>query len=243
MYLERKPTKRSPKQEKAMSNDATSGTIPSAAPPLSWPPPGTEGLQGTLWRGIGLSWTGSLILVLPLLWALAVEQRFYSLGPMEENWEIGTTIAAVGAILTIFAFAQLWIIVRGAAAAAELGYGLLTILEVTADIGRVTGFLIQGKRQFAFFGVQEMAGGAEVLRRYDVEKNPTVSAGVAGAALHNVAFVGVTREQEPFDLAESSVLGSGGQALDGFLPRFLDLVPVSVGPSGSCAPLITSLQS
>ena len=147
------------------------------------------------------------------------------------------------AILTIFAFAQLWIIVRGAAAAAELGYGLLTILEVTADIGRVTGFLIQGKRQFAFFGVQEMAGGAEVLRRYDVEKNPTVSAGVAGAALHNVAFVGVTREQEPFDLAESSVLGSGGQALDGFLPRFLELVPVSGGPSGSCAPLITSLQS
>lgn len=243
MYLERKLTTRSPKQEKAMSNDATSGTIPSAAPPLSWPPPGTEGLQGTLWRGIGLSWTGSLILVLPLLWALAVDQRFYSLGPMEENWEIGMTIAAVGAILTIFAFARLWIIVRGAAAAPELRHSLLTILKATTDVGRDTGFLTQGKRQFVFLGVQEMAGGAEVLRRYDVEKDPTGSAGAARAALHNVAFVGVTREPDLFDRAESSVLGSGGQDLDGFLPRFLGLVPLSGGPSGSCAPLIASLQS
>jgi len=342
-----------------MSNDATSGMIPSAAPPLSWPPPGTEGLQGTLWRGIGLSWTGSLILVLPLLWALAAEQPFYSLGPMEDNWELGMTIAAVGGVLVIFAFAQLWMIARGAAAAAELGYGVLTILEVTTDVGRDTGFLIQGKRHFAFLdevrqkrvirsrllggllllaasvwllvgfgvaillaargfvtpsgiwlvtvapsfiltvlgafftlrqssvvrglqsdwnaqegmnrihiessawndrldqageavalgsgergrgglfqsagvavivffvlgfgpiatiavttaigpilteiavptflGVQEMAGGAEVLRRYDVDKDPSVSAEAAGAALHNVAFVGFTGEPEPME--------------------------------------------
>ena len=120
------------------------------APPLSWPPPGTERLQGTLWRGIGLSWTGSLILVLPLLWALAVEQPFYSLGPFEDNWELGMAIAAVGAVLIVFAFAQLWMAARGAAAAAELGYGLLTILEVATDVGRDTGFLIQGKRHFAF---------------------------------------------------------------------------------------------
>ena len=359
MYLDRKPTTRSPKREKVMSNAAMSGTTPSAAPPLSWPPPGTEGLQGTLWRAILLSWTGGLILVLPLLWALAVEQPFYSLGPMEDNWELGMTIAAVGGGLIIFAFAQLWMIARGAAAAAELGYGLLTILEVTTDVGRDTGFLIQGKRHFAFLnevrqkqvirsrllggllllaasvwllvgfgvaillaargfvtpsgiwlvavapsfvlavlgaffslrqhgvvrglrsdwnaqegmnrihiessawndrldqageavalgsgergkgglfqsagvavivffvlgfgpiatiavttaigpilteiavptflGVQEMAGGAEVLRRYDVEKDPTVRPEAAGAALHNVAFVGFTGEPEPME--------------------------------------------
>lgn len=358
VYLGGKPSMHAPKQEKAMSNDAKSA-IPHSAPPLSWPPPGTERLQGTLWRGIGLSWTGSLILVLPLLWALAVEQPFYSLGPFEDNWELGMAIASVGAVLILFAFAQLWLAARAAAGAAELGYGLLTILEVATDVGRDTGFLIQGKRHFAFldearqkrvirsrlsgallllgaaiwllvgfglaillaargfvtpsgiwlvtvaptvllvalgtfftvrqgsvvrglqsdwnaqegmnrihtesaawnerldqagaavalgpgdrgkaglfrtaaaavvvlfvlgFGptatiavttaigpilaeiavptflaVQEMAGGAEVLRRYDVEKDPNVTAQAAGAALHNVAFVGFTGAPEPME--------------------------------------------
>jgi hypothetical protein len=131
-----------------MSNDDAPRHVPTAATPLSWPPPGMERLQGSLWRVIGLSWTGSLILVLPLLWALAVEQPFYSLGPFEDNWELGMGIAAVGAVLVVFAFWQLWMLARGAAQAAELGYGLLTILEVAGDSGRDTGFLIQGKRHF-----------------------------------------------------------------------------------------------
>ena len=108
-----------------------------------------EGLQGTLWRVIVLSWTGGLILVLPLLWALAIEQPFYSLGPFEDNWQLGLAIAGVGAVLVVFAFFQFWILARNAAKAAELGYGALTILEVACDSGRDTGFLIQGKRHFA----------------------------------------------------------------------------------------------
>jgi hypothetical protein len=122
---------------------------PTTAPPLSWPPPGVERLQGGLWRVIGLSWTGSLILVLPLLWALAVEQPFYSLGPFEDNWELGMGIAAIGAVLVAFAFWQLSMVIAQATRAAELGYGLSTILEVVCDSGRDTGFLIQGKRHFA----------------------------------------------------------------------------------------------
>jgi len=108
-----------------------------------------ERLQGSLWRVIGLSWTGSLILVLPLLWALAVEQPFYSLGPFEDNWELGIAIAAVGAVLIIFAFGHLWVAMQGAAKAADLGYGTTTVLEVACDSGRDTGFLIQGKRHFS----------------------------------------------------------------------------------------------
>lgn len=131
-----------------MSNDDAPRHVPTSATPLSWPPPGMERLQGSLWRVIGLCWTGSLILVLPLLWALAVEQPFYSLGPFEGNWELGMAIATVGAVLVTFAFWQLWILLRGAAQAAELGYGVLTILEVAGDAGRDTGFLIQGKRHF-----------------------------------------------------------------------------------------------
>lgn len=131
-----------------MSNDEASRQVTPSIPPLSWPPPGMERLQGSLWRVIVLTWTGSLILVLPLLWALAVEQPFYSLGPFEDNWQLGLAIAAVGAVIVVFAFFQFWLVTRGAAKAAELGYGALTILEVACDSGRDTGFLIQGKRHF-----------------------------------------------------------------------------------------------
>lgn len=131
-----------------MSNDEASRQVTPSVPPLSWPPPGMERLQGSLWRVIVLTWTGSLILVLPLLWSLAVEQPFYSLGPFEDNWQLGMAIAGVGAVLVVFAFFQLWLVTREAAKAAELGYGVLTILEVACDSGRDTGFLIQGKRHF-----------------------------------------------------------------------------------------------
>jgi hypothetical protein len=53
----------------------------------------------------------------------------------------------------------------------------------------------------------------------------------------------VPGEQALFDLAESGVLGTGGQELQGFLPRFLSLVLGSGGRPGSCASLIASLQS
>ena len=135
-----------------MSKDAAPRQVPTSAPPLSWPPPGMERLQGGVWRVIGLCWTGSLILVLPLLWALAVEQPFYSLGPFEDNWELGLAIAAVGAVLVVFAFGHFWFLMRGAAQAADIGYGLLTVFEVACDSGRDTGFLIQGKRHFGSLG-------------------------------------------------------------------------------------------
>jgi hypothetical protein len=86
---------------------------------------------------------------MPLLWALAVEQPFYSLGPFEDNWELGVGIAAIGASLILFALWQLWIVTRTATQAADLGYGAYTIFEVACDSGRDTGFLIQGKRHFA----------------------------------------------------------------------------------------------
>ncbi|MEM7415245.1 MAG: hypothetical protein AAF389_07100 [Gemmatimonadota bacterium] len=147
-----------------MSNDDAPRKIPTNAPPLSWPPPGVERLQGSLWRVIGLAWTGSLILVLPLLWALAVEQPFYSLGPFEDNWELGMGIAGIGAVLVVFALWQLWTTTRIATAAADLGYGLYTILEVACDSGRDTGFLIQGKRHF--FSLDEAHQESVVRARY-----------------------------------------------------------------------------
>lgn len=130
----------------------------ASTPPLSWPPPGMERMQGSLWRVIVLSWTGSLVLVLPLLWALAVEQPFYSLGPLEGNWRLGMAISAVGSVIVAFAFFQLWLVARGAARNSELGYGVLTIIEVACDSGRDTGFLIQGKRHFQSLDERRQVG-------------------------------------------------------------------------------------
>ncbi len=132
-----------------MTSNDSPAEPPRAVPPLSWPPPGLERLQGALWKITGLSWSGTLILVLPLLWALAVEQPFYSLGPFEDNWELGMGIAAVGALLVFLSLAHLWTTTRAARRAAEMGYGTYTIMEVACDSGRDTGFLIQGKRHFA----------------------------------------------------------------------------------------------
>lgn len=106
---------------------------------------------------IGLAWTGSLILVLPLLWALAVEQPLYSLGPFEENWQLGMGIASIGSLLIALAFGHLFLLIRSAARAADMGYGTYTILEVACDSGRDTGFLIQGKRHFGALDTDQRA--------------------------------------------------------------------------------------
>src|SRR5688572_22389085 len=99
---------------------------PVSAAPLSWPPPGLEPLQGKLWRVTLTLWAGSVLLVLPLLWGLAVEQPFWSLGPFEGNWQIGLGIGGLGILLVLLAFASLIQLLRGGARAADQGYGVLT---------------------------------------------------------------------------------------------------------------------
>jgi len=136
---------------------------------MSWPPPGLERLQGRLWRAILISWAGSVVLVLPLLWALAVEQPFYSLGPFEENWQVGVGIATFGGVVILFAFGPFFGIMRASADAADDGFGTLTILEVLTDKGRDTGFLIQGKRHFGLLDARQ--------------RSAVVSARLRGAAL------------------------------------------------------------
>ncbi len=96
-----------------------------------------------------MMWAGTVILVLPLLWAMAVEQPLWSLGPFGGDWMVGLSIAMVGVVVIIFAFASIVILMRGAAGAADAGFGTWTILEVITDITRDTGFLIQGKRHFS----------------------------------------------------------------------------------------------
>jgi hypothetical protein len=127
---------------------ATPAGFPSP-PPLSWPPPGLERLQGKLWRVSGVAWIGAVIVVFPLLWALATNQPFWSLGPFGGDWQVGLAIALLGLVVLVWAFWSSFAFLRQAAAAADSGYGTLTILEVAADLSRDTGFLIQGRRHFS----------------------------------------------------------------------------------------------
>jgi hypothetical protein len=80
---------------------------------------------------------------------MAVEQPIWSLGPFEGDWEVGLAIAIVGMVVLVVAFGTLMSLMRGAARAADAGFGTWTILEVIADVTRDTGFLIQGKRHFS----------------------------------------------------------------------------------------------
>lgn len=143
------------------TSDAQPAVPRTSVPTLSWPPPGLERLQGRLWRSIGFTWIGSLVLVVPLLWELATEQPFWSLGPFEGNWQVGMAIAALGLLILTIGFGSFLVLLRNSAVAARDGYGLYTILEVAADVGRDTGFLIQGKRHF---GVMDTDYRAAIVR-------------------------------------------------------------------------------
>jgi hypothetical protein len=155
-----------------------------------------------------------------------VEQPFYSLEPFEETWQVGMGIAMFGGIVILFAFGTFFSIMRASAEAADDGFGTLTILEVLADKGRDTGFLIQGKRHFGLLDVRQ--------------RSVVVSARLRGVALVLAAALWFV---VGFGLAESGELGAAGQELQGFLPRFLRLTLGSRGAPGSCASLIASVQT
>jgi len=118
---------------------------------LPWPPPGLEWMQGKLWRVITLAWIGAVVMVLPLLYSLGIEPDFWSLGPLESNWEVGLAVAGLGAAILLYAFFLLFSLSRFGGKAADQGYGFLTIAEVATDMSRDTGFLLMGKRHFQRF--------------------------------------------------------------------------------------------
>jgi len=113
--------------------------------------PGLEWMQGKLWRVITLTWIGAIILVLPLLYSLGTEPEFWSLGPLESNWEVGLAVAGLGAVILTSGLFLLFSLARFAGKAADQGYGFLTLAEVATDMSRDTGFLLMGKRHFQRF--------------------------------------------------------------------------------------------
>ena len=79
---------------------------------------------------------------------------------------------------------------RSAAFLAVLLFIVVIVPTLTVSVASSVGPLLADIAIPQVLSVQERAGAAEALRRYQVETDPTIGALEAGQALNNVAFVG-----------------------------------------------------
>lgn len=116
---------------------------------LAWPPPGLGRLQGDLWQVTKQAALGGVLLVLPLLWSVASQQEFWSLGPFGGSWWIVLVTSLLGLAVLVHAFVGLFRFLRRAGRATNQGYGWVTVAVVAADSRRDAGFLLQGARAYS----------------------------------------------------------------------------------------------
>jgi hypothetical protein len=76
-----------------------------------------------------------------------------------------------------------------------LAFAPATTIALTTAIGPILAEIAVP----TFLAVQGMAGGAEILRRFQLEPDPSVSASRAGTALQNLAFVGSDGDTERWE--------------------------------------------
>lgn len=119
------------------------------APPIRWPPPGLERLQGDLVRVATRAALGGAILVLPLLYVLGRDLQFATLGPFADAWWVTLVLAILGLTFAADALVRTMTLLRRVAKALEQGYDASTIRMVIADSDRDMGFLITGSRHFS----------------------------------------------------------------------------------------------
>jgi len=178
-------------------NEASS---PSGSPPqptapaatyLGWPPPGLETIHAKLWPVIVVLAIGDAVLVLPLLWAVAGDWSFWSLGPFGASWWVLFVTSAIGLVALLLGFQRLIRLLLLAARAGTRGHGWVNVLQVAADTARDSGFVLQGAR---------------IYRRLDPAQRGRLLATrlvTAGAYLGAVLWV-------PFAFAVSVALASRG---------------------------------
>ena len=138
--------------------DESAEDAPAEREFLSWPPPGLRRLQGDLWQITKETGLGSLLLVLPLLWAVASEQEFWSLGPFGASWWVVLLTSAVGLAILVNGFVDLFRLFRRVASATDRGYGWMTVAMVAADSERDAGFLLQGARIYSVLEPKDRRG-------------------------------------------------------------------------------------
>lgn len=129
------------------SSNLTSGT--PRAVPVSWPPPGLEGIQGALGLAVVYLGLGGLILVFPLLWSVGREYPFYSLGPFGDAWWVLLFSSFLGLLPVLVGLEVLFRFFRVGRKAVLNGIPAGAVVKVGADGERDMGFLLQGARAFS----------------------------------------------------------------------------------------------
>lgn len=128
---------------------------PPHPPSLRWPPPGLERVQGDLWRMAARGGLAGGLLVLPMLFVVAREQSFSTLGPFADAWWVSLVLSMVGLGFALDAIATATRILRRASRVMERGYDLRTVFHVAADLRRDMGFLLQGAKHFSLMEPRE----------------------------------------------------------------------------------------
>ena len=122
---------------------------------LTWPPPGLERMQGDLFVIAARAALSGGFLVLPLLFVVAREQDFATLGPFADVWWVPVILAAIGLTFALDALVRSARTMRRTARALESGYDLITVAHVLADSTHDMGFLLQGARHFSVMSPTE----------------------------------------------------------------------------------------
>ena len=125
-------------------------------PRFPWPPPGLEAEHGRLWHVLFQLGLGSLVLVFPLLLAVARVYPFWSFGLFGGAWWVLVLTSMLGLLITLAGLESLFRILRQASQASRWGLGSFITLLVMSDRRRDGGFLLQGGRKYR---------GLEVRRR------------------------------------------------------------------------------
>lgn len=122
---------------------------------LRWPPPGLERMQGDLGQIAARGALAGGLLVLPLLFVVAREQHFATLGPLADAWWVALVLTTVGLAFAIDALVRTSRMLRRTSQALGHGYDVQTVWQVVADGGRDMGFLLQGARHFVVMDERE----------------------------------------------------------------------------------------
>lgn len=125
---------------------------------LPWPPPGLERVQGDLWKVTRKLFIGGVILVAPLLLAIAYQPGVGGSGVFRDAFWVLILTSLAGLGVLIEAFIDAFRLLRRFAAAVDTGYGWRLIALVAADDVRDSGFLVQGARIYGDMSPAERSG-------------------------------------------------------------------------------------
>jgi hypothetical protein len=142
--------------ERPTADEVMLALTPGAADALEWPPPGLERARAALWRMILMPMLGSLLLLVPLLAVVNLDNA--GLVDVTDSWPL---LLGLSSLMGFAAFVRggtrLWRLRGPLSHAAQLGYGSGTLLEVISDRRGDTGSLIAGTREYAALTAAERA--------------------------------------------------------------------------------------